>query len=61
MCLQPAPRTVQLSIRVGNQVLSTNSPVDNGFVQVLLLLNEQTVHLTVPTANLRAGLSLTIP
>lgn len=61
MCLQSAPRTVQLSIRVGNQVLSTNSPVDNGFVQVLLLLNEQTVHLTVPTANLRAGLSLTIP
>lgn len=61
MCLQPAPRTVQLSIRVGNQVLSTNSPVDNGYVQVLLLLNEQTVHLTVPTANLRAGLSLTIP
>lgn len=42
-------------------MLSTNSPVDNGFVQVSLLLNEQTVHLKFPTANLRAGVSLTNP
>lgn len=45
--LQRVPTTVQLSL------------VYNGFVS--LLLNEQTVHLKIPTANLRAGMSLTIP
>lgn len=59
--MQPTPSSVQLSIRVGDQVVTTSSPVENGCVQVSLLLNGQVMHLKVPNADLKRGVNLTIP